>query len=98
MASNWFRRGNMIVAKQTFLFIDGDNRFRVKNNDIIADVPTWVTKLPLYKNAVSSGTIIESGRRDVELDEALNKKTKAQEKQLEEEVKEVKETKKSKKK
>ena len=88
----------MIVAKQTFLFIDGDKRFKVKNEEIIADVPEWVEKTPLYKNAVRDKKIIESGRKDREIDEALKTKTIAQENQLKEEIEEVKAIKKSKKK
>lgn len=88
----------MIVSKQSLLFVDGENVFRVENNEIVPDVPTWVTKLPLYQKAVQSRVIIESGRRDVEIEKAIDTKTVAQEKQLQEEIKEVKETKKSKKK
>lgn len=88
----------MIVAKQSFLFIEGDKTFRVKNQDIIVDVPAWVKKLPLYQHAVADKKIIESGKADNEIEEAIETKTIAQEKQLEEEVAEVKKTKKTKKK
>ena len=88
----------MIVAKQTFLFVDGDKRFKVKNEEIVANVPSWVEQTPLYKNAVRDRKIIESGKKDSEIDKALNTKTIAQEIQLNEELEEVKETKKSKKK
>ena len=88
----------MIVAKQTFLFIDGDKRFKVKNEEIVADVPSWVEQTPLYKNAVRDRKIIESGKKDSEIDKALNTRTIAQETQLNEELEEVKATKKSKKK
>ena len=88
----------MIVAKQTFLFIDGDKRFKVKNEEIVADVPSWVEQTPLYKNVVRDRKIIESGKKDSEIDKALNTRTIAQETQLNEELEEVKATKKSKKK
>ena len=88
----------MIVAKQTFLFIDGENRFKVKNEEIVVNVPAWVEKTPLYKNAVRDKKIIESGKRDSDIDKALNTKTIAQETQLKEEIEEAKATKKSKKK
>ena len=86
----------MIVAKQTLLFIDGDKTFKVKNEEIVADVPAWVTKTPLYINAVRDRKIIESGRKDVEIEKAIETKTVAQEKQLQEEVEEIKKTKKKK--
>lgn len=86
----------MIVAKQSFLFIDGDKTFRIKNKDIIADVPTWVTKLPLYQHAVSDKKIIESGMKDNEIENAINTKTTSEEKQLNEEVAEIKKSKKKK--
>ena len=61
----------MIIAKQTFLFIDGDRTFKVKNEEIVADVPSWVTKTPLYINAVRDRKIIKSGKTDKEIETAL---------------------------
>lgn len=86
----------MIVAKQSFLFIEGDKTFRVKNQDIIVDVPAWVKKLPLYQHAVADKKIIESGKADNEIENAINTKTTSEEKQLNEEVAEIKKNKKEK--
>ena len=89
----------MIVAKQTMLFISGDRRFKVANNQIVVDVPEWVTKTRLYQNAVRDRKIIESNsKKDKDIDTALKTKTIAQEKQLAEEIKEMQEEKTTKKK
>lgn len=65
-----------IYSNKSLLFINGDERVKVKNFEM-TDVPDWVKDTPLFKLAKADGTltIIESKEQTIAAENGDLKKT-----------------------